>query len=43
MRHFLKGIASLRVKKVTKYGRILAIFQEIEKVKMSSFTKGVME
>ena len=37
IKHFLKGIASLRIKKVTKYGRISAIFQEIEKVKMSSF------
>ncbi len=26
IRQFLKGIASLRIKKVTKYGRISAIF-----------------
>jgi hypothetical protein len=26
MRHFLKGIAELSIKKETKYGRILAIF-----------------
>ncbi|MDO5970619.1 hypothetical protein Q4Q35_12450 [Flavivirga aquimarina] len=25
MRHFLKSIASLSIKKVTKYGRILAV------------------
>ena len=35
-RHFLNAIAGLRMKKAIKYGRILSIFQEIDKVKMRS-------